>query len=226
MHPGDGNLGLEWDPPLQEDPRAPVTGYRVRYRQEGSSSWTNVSRSDLSLRVQTVSGLSNGRTYEVGVASVNSVGTGATWTIGTGTPVAPTDSQSPPGPEGSEALNVGTLSSFWLDSTGARNHPEARNSYLTLDSCRTTLPVLVIWGNPEGKSHQDFDEWEAHIIPVEGIDRVTHRFVPNGEYVDLLGSVTMNPTDGRASLTVRIRGREDNTWGTWSRPSGLYCVEN
>ena len=226
VHPGDGNLGLEWDPPLQEDPRAPVTGYQLRYRQQGASSWINVSRSDPSLRVQTISGLSNGRTYEVGVASVNSVGTGVSWTTGTGTPTGSTDSQSPPGPEGSESLNVGTLSSYWLDSTGSHNHPDARNTYLTPDSCRVTLPILVIWGNPEGKTHQDFDEWQAHITPVEGIERVTHRFVAGGGYVDLHGSVTMNPTDGRASLTIRIRGREDDTWGTWSRQSSLYCVED
>ncbi len=226
VHPGDGNLGLEWDPPLQEDPRAPVTGYRVRYRQQGGSSWTNVSRSDPSLRVQTISGLTNGHTYEVGVTSVNSVGTGLTWTAGTGTPTGSTDSQSPPGPEGSPSLNVGPLSSYWLDSTGARNHPQARNSYLTPDSCSVTLPILVIWGNPEGKTHQDFDEWQAHITPGEGIERVTHRFVLDGRYVDLHGSVTMNPTDGRASLTIRIRGREDDTWGTWSRPSSLLCSEN
>ena len=226
VHPGDGNLGLEWDPPLREDPRAPVTGYRVRYRPEGSSSWTNVSRSNPSLRVQTISGLSNGHTYEVGVASVNSVGTGVTWTTGTGTPMGSTGSHSTPGPEGSASLNVGYLSSYWLDSTGTRNHPQARNSYLTLDSCRTTLPYLVIWGNPENKSHRDIDEWQAHITPGEGIERVTHRFVPNGEYVDLHGSVTMNPTDGRASLSIRIRGREEGTWGTWSNRSGLYCVEN
>ncbi len=226
VHPGDGILGLEWDPPLQEDPRAPVTGYRVRYRPEGGSSWTNVSRSDQSLRVQTISGLRNGSTYEVAVASVNHVGTGVAWTTSRGTPMGSTDSQSTPGPEGSESLDVGTLSSYWLDHTGARNHPEARHNHLTLDSCRTTLPILVIWGGPNDKSHGDIDEWQAHITPQEGIERVTHRFVPDGGYVDLKGSVTMNPVDGRAGLTIRIRAREGNIWGTWSRLSGLYCREN
>ena len=34
-HPGDRSLGLSWDEPVEEDSRAPVTGYRVRYREAG-----------------------------------------------------------------------------------------------------------------------------------------------------------------------------------------------
>ena len=37
VHPADRSLGLSWDPPVSEDSRAPVTGYRVRYREEGRS---------------------------------------------------------------------------------------------------------------------------------------------------------------------------------------------
>ncbi len=43
VNPADRSLGLSWEPPVEEDNRAPVTGYRVRYREEGRS-WRTVSR--------------------------------------------------------------------------------------------------------------------------------------------------------------------------------------
>ena len=104
-HPADRSLGLSWDPPVEEDARAPVTGYRVRYREEGRS-WRTVSRSDGLLGWQTITGLRNGTTYEVQVASVNSVGAGA-WTGVRGAPQAPRVSEPPPQPRGNEAFDVG-----------------------------------------------------------------------------------------------------------------------
>ena len=64
------------------------------------------------LQWQTVSGLRNGTTYEVQVASVNRVGTGA-YISKEGTPVAPKADQPPPEPEGEEPFNVGTLNVWW-----------------------------------------------------------------------------------------------------------------
>ena len=102
VHPADRSLGLSWDPPVSEDSRAPVTGYRVRYREEGRS-WRTVSRPTGLLGWQTIAGLRNGSAYEVQVASVNSVGAGA-WTETRGVPEAPQLGEPPPQPVGNEGI--------------------------------------------------------------------------------------------------------------------------
>ena len=45
----DGTLTAYWHTP-EDDPRAPITGYRVQYRPYGSSTWRNVTRTNNVLR--------------------------------------------------------------------------------------------------------------------------------------------------------------------------------
>ena len=228
VHPGDGNLVAEWKPPVGEDTRAPVTGYRVRYRQDGSSSWRSVSQSDPSLRVQTIGGLRNGQTYEVGVASVNSVGTGLYAPSKSATPKASQSSRTPPGPDGSKAIDVGALAVYWLDSSGRKGHPQAKGNQLTLESCSGTLPYFVFFiADKDGNdlADADVDEWQAHITPGEGVVRHSHRFGTSAvarEYIGMHGTVTMS---GEMYLSVRVRARVGGTWGSWSPTSGLLCAE-
>ena len=42
----DQALYVRWETPAAEDQRAPVSSYRMRYRQVGASSWRNVSRAN------------------------------------------------------------------------------------------------------------------------------------------------------------------------------------
>ena len=156
VHPADRSLGLSWDAPVKEDPRAPVTGYCVRYREEGRS-WRTVSRSDGLLGWQTITGLRNGISYEVQVASVNSVGAGA-WTGIRGAPQAPQVGEPPPEPEGDEAFDVGQLGVWW---DGA--DPDGNNwgNDRQMDSCAGTYSFTVIWDGP--RRDRNAEKWAAHI---------------------------------------------------------------
>ena len=220
VHPADRSLGLSWDVPAKEDARAPVTGYRVRYREEGRS-WRTVSRSDGLLRWQTVSGLRNGTTYEVQVASVNSVGAGA-WTGIREAPQAPRVSEPPPQPAGNKAFDVGQLGVWW-DGTD----PNGRNwgNDRQMDSCAGTYSFTVIWEGPE--DDRNAEEWAAHITLSGNANGVTYSFRRSldtqGDYYEMNGRVRL---DGQSALSIRVRGRYGSTWGEWSPPSGLYCFEN
>ena len=210
----DRALALSWGTPDDEDERAPVTAYRVRYRQVGSSSWRNVSRSSGSLStIQTITGLTNRRAYQVQVAAVNRIGTGA-WASGPGTPQAP---PPPPEPEGDETFNVGRLGAYWAD-------PDANGNTLQKESCTGSEGFRVIWAGPDDHDRRDI-EWDAHIVTRGGAGRVSHTFRETSGspgYFEMNGTVRM---EGDSSLSIRVRGRYGATWGTWSPPVGLYCFE-
>ena len=216
VHEGHGNLGLSWEPPTIQDERAPVTGYRVRYREEGRN-WRTVSRSDLSIQWQTITGLRNGLTYEVQVASVNRVGAGA-WTSSRGTPQG--ELSKPPGPVGLKAFNVGSLNVWWLGTDPNGKH---WGNLREMESCAGTYPFTVIWAGPE--DDRSMEEWAAHFSALRGLVSVTHSFKRspgNKEYYQMDGRVTM---DGRTSMSIAVRGRNGDKWGSWSPISSLICLE-
>ena len=221
VNPADRSLGLSWQPPVEEDARAPVTGYRVRYREEGRS-WRNVSRgSQDTVLWQTISGLTNGRNYEVQVASANRIGTGA-WTSAEGTPEAPEVGQAPPEPAGEDQFDVGRLAVWW-DGTD----PNGRNwgNERQMDSCAGTYSFTVIWAGPG--EDRNAEEWAAHIATSGQANAPTYSFrrSPDTQEDDyeMNGRVRM---DGEGYLSIRVRGRYGSTWGEWSPPAGLYCFEN
>ena len=74
--PDNQQVGLTWDPPA-DDGGAPIYDYQIQYSVAGAGSWTPVSNgTSLSL---TVSGLTNGTSYEFQVRGVNAVGA-SSWT--------------------------------------------------------------------------------------------------------------------------------------------------
>ena len=218
---GDQNLFLSWNVPPAEDQRAPVTSYRVRYRQQGSSSWNYLSRSDDDLSENdSITGLTNRTHYELQVAAVNRVGAGA-WASGKGTPQAPRAPE--PNPPGVEAFDVGNLGVFWLDSTGQYDHPDARSgNYLELESCDGDLHFLVIWSGPTGDRRAD--QWAAHISTEYGAGTVRHSFRESDTsgYFEMNGTVSVH---GDSYLTIQVRGRWGASWGEWSPRSSLICAE-
>ncbi len=121
--------------------------------------------------------------------------------------------------DGDPAFNVGTLGAFWTHTDGADGN------LLPIGDCNGPGSFLIIWDARE--DGRGADEWAAHIISHGGMSAVSYSFkesdaFPPGSY-EMNGTVNM---DGEGSLTIRVRGRFDDTWGTWSPPVGLFCLEN
>ena len=215
---GDQSLQVAWSWPEVRDPSAPVTSYRMRYRQLGASRWQNEPLDDDS-GWHTISGLTNRRHYEVQVAAVTRLGTGA-WASTKGTPQALSPSAAP-GPVGDEAFNVDRPNAYWEDPyVGGRN-------ILREQHCTGTKGFTVIWADPNAVSgpdvHRGADEWAAHIDTTRGAGTVTYGFRPSPSqrnYYEMNGTVNF---EGPGSLSLRVRGRFDSTWGTWSPTASLYC---
>ncbi len=97
-HGQDEGITAWWQTPPAGDEPAPVTSYKVRYRQVGmgTSPWQNLTRAnDDRSTTQEINNLTNRQHYEVQVAAVNRVGTGQ-WASVKATPQAPY--AAPPAP--------------------------------------------------------------------------------------------------------------------------------
>ena len=83
--PGDGVLTVSWSAPT-ETGGAAITSYDVEHKLGTLDTWTDVTRTDNDVSTtQVITDLSNGRTYNVRVRAVNSVGSGE-WAESSGTP--------------------------------------------------------------------------------------------------------------------------------------------
>ena len=104
-HGQDESITAWWQTPPAGDEPAPVTSYKVRYRQVGTSPWQNVTRAnDDRSATQEINNLTNRNHYEVQVAAVNRVGTGQ-WASVKATPQAPY--AAPPAPAGDPGPHAG-----------------------------------------------------------------------------------------------------------------------
>ena len=226
-HGQDEGITAWWQtPPAGEEP-APVTSYKVRYRQVGmgTSPWQNLTRAnDDRSTTQEINNLTNRQHYEVQVAAVNRLGTGQ-WASVKATPQAP--HAAPPAPTGDPDLTLGTLGLFWGKSITGNT--------LWADTCTGLRSFRIIWDGPKGHA-RGADEWAAHINTNRGAGAVTHDFretpiryqegdedsdsQQHSGYYELNGTVNF---EGNGSLSVNVRGRFGETWGTWSPTGSLYC---
>ena len=220
----DQGITAWWQTPPAGDERTPLTSYKVRYRQVGTSPWQNVTRAnDDRSATQEINNLTNRQHYEVQVAAVNRLGTGQ-WASVKATPQAPY--AAPPAPTGDAALTLGILGLFWDNSTTGNT--------LWADTCTGSRSFSIIWDGPKGRA-RGADEWAAHINTSGGAGAVTHGFreipipVQEGDedsepqhsgYYEMYGTVNF---EGNGSLSVNVRGRFGETWGTWSPTGSLYC---
>ena len=202
-------FSASWTRPTEPDERAPVTSYRIRHRQIGTSSWQNVTADDCC--ATTVTGLTNRRHYEVEVAAVNRLGASPWAGPVNVTPQPPYE--EPPGPTGNAALSLGTLGPNWTT-------PDSGNDLG--GSCTGLRSFRIIWSGPDEHA-RGADEWAAHISTSGGAGEVTHAFRPSpGErdYYELNGTVSFQ---GTGTVSLKLRGRFGQTWGTWSPTGSLYC---
>ena len=226
-HGQDEGITAWWQTPPAGDEPAPITSYKVRYRQVGmgTSPWQNLTRAnDDRSATQEINNLTNRQHYEVQVAAVNQVGTGQ-WASVKATPQAP--DSPPPAPTGDAALTLGILGLFWDNSPTGNT--------LWADTCTGLRSFRIIWDGPKGHA-RGADEWAAHINTNLGAGVVTHGFreIPiryqegdedsdseqHSGYYELNGTVSFQ---GNGSLSVNVRGRFGEIWGTWSPTGSLYC---
>ena len=223
----DEGITAWWQTPPAGDEPAPVTSYKVRYRQVGmgTSPWQNLTRAnDDRSTLQEIKNLTNRQHYEVQVAAVNRLGTGQ-WASVKATPQAP--HAAPPAPTGDPDLTLGTLGLFWGKSITGNT--------LWADTCTGLRNFRIIWDGPKGHA-RGADEWAAHINTNRGAGVVTHDFretpiryqegdedsdsQQHSGYYEMYGTVNF---EGNGSLSVNVRGRFGETWGTWSPTGSLYC---
>ena len=222
----DEGITAWWQIPPAGDEQAPVTSYKVRYRQVGTSPWQNLTRAnDDRSATQEINNLTNRQHYEVQVAAVNRVGTGQ-WASVKATPQPPY--AAPPAPTGAPDLTLGTLGLFWDNSTTGNT--------LWTDTCTGSRSFRIIWDGPKGHA-RGADEWAAHINTNLGAGAVTHDFretpiryqegdedsdsqPQHSGYYDMYGTVNF---EGNGSVSINVRGRFGETWGTWSPTGSLYC---
>ena len=191
----------------------------------GTSPWQNLTRAnDDRSTLQEINNLTNRQHYEVQVAAVNRLGTGQ-WASVKATPQAP--HAAPPAPTGDPDLTLGTLGLFWGKSITGNT--------LWADTCTGLRNFRIIWDGPKGHA-RGADEWAAHINTSGGAGAVTYSFretpiryqegdedsdsQQHSGYYELNGTVNF---EGNGSLSVNVRGRFGETWGTWSPTGSLYC---
>ena len=226
----DGGLSLTWEKIVRFDPRAPVTGYHVRYRITGSSGrWTTSTRSETGLtRHHLVTGLTNRENYEVQVAAVNRIGTGP-YASATNVPQAPpTPPEDPPGAD--DSLDVGALGGHWTDGPGNDNFHTDSHGLNMIFACAEPQNFRVFWHGPRAREAievgRQADEWQAHLITRGRAGVVSYQFRPEYRRPSSAGLYATVQLHGPGSVTVRVRGRfGDDGWGVWSDPMGFYCAD-
>jgi len=83
--PGDTQVALDWDAPAY-DGGPSITDYRVQYKLSSSGTWLTFADGTSTTSAGTVTGLTNGSSYDFRVAATNSVGTGSNVTVSNITP--------------------------------------------------------------------------------------------------------------------------------------------
>ena len=221
LTPGDGTLSVSWDAP--GDRGAAITDYDVRYRTSGS--WTDHTHVGTA-RTATISGLSNGTSYEVQVRAENVAGEGDWSPSASATPQTAPDMAAAPTLTPSD----GQIEVAWdaPDDRGApitdydvryRSGTGAWTDHTHVGTARTaTISSLANGTSYEVQVRAENSEGEGDWSPSAS---ATPRTVPDAPAAPTLtpgdGQIAVSwdaPDDGGAAITdydVRIR-----TSGSWT----------
>ena len=83
--PGSAQLGLSWSAPANTGGAA-ISDYQVQFKLTSASTWTTFTDGVSTATAATVTGLTNGTSYDVQIAAINSLGTGGFSTSVTSVP--------------------------------------------------------------------------------------------------------------------------------------------
>ena len=157
---GDGRLGVSWTAP--SDNGAAIDDYDVRYRPAGGS-WMELPDGVKSTATSaTITGLTNGTTYEVQVRAGNSVGDGPWSASATGTPVASASAPSAP-PAPALTAGDGQLGVSWtapsdngasIDDYDVRYRPSGGSWTELPDGVKSTATSATITGLTNGTAYE------------------------------------------------------------------------
>ncbi len=144
--PGDGQASVRWSPGYT-DPRAPITGYRVRVYTTLSGTPVQTLDSPADATGTVLTGLTNGTTYSVTVAAMNSVGESYPGYGMSFTPIGP-----PTAPTNPTAVSTtsGAVTLTWAvpTSTGGRPITSYRIYGFTDPAATTALPGSPVTVGP------------------------------------------------------------------------------
>ena len=120
--PGDGRATVRWSPGYA-DPRAPITGYRIRVYTTLGGTPVQTLDAPADATETVITGLTNGTTYSVTVAAMNSVGESYPGYGMSFTPIGP-----PTAPTNPTAVSStpGAVTLTWAAPTSTGGRPDHR----------------------------------------------------------------------------------------------------
>tara|TARA_B100000953_G_scaffold146589_1_gene121376 strand:- start:1874 stop:3385 length:1512 start_codon:yes stop_codon:yes gene_type:complete len=134
---GDTQSALSWTAP-GSDGGVAVTGYRIEQSTDGGTTWTTVvADTESTSTAYTVTGLTNGSTYDFRVSAVNAAGTGAASSSAGASPVAPTTTTTAP----TTSVGPTTTTSAPTTSTSTTTTVPATTSTTTTVPATTSAPT-------------------------------------------------------------------------------------
>lgn len=195
----DGELAVTWTAPASAGSSA-ITDYVVSYKLTSATSWTTFSDGVSATIGATITGLSNGSTYDVSIAAKNSVGVGAVVT-GQGQPqaavtyTAPTKCAPATAPPTVTAPNNYTAMRYTMHNRSAANPswPGAGVPAAT-STVGQGLPLVAAVDSPQVPANTDLPVYSSNIVALE-----PGRIINSGG--SLSSSTTTQVVDWRSTVS-------------------------
>lgn len=200
---------VQWHAPADHG-SSPVTGFVVRYRRAGQTTWS--SRLPASPHERVVPSLENGTTYEFQVAAVNSVGEGP-WTA----PVPATTWSLPSAPRNPSAkptTHAGELNATWSPPSSSGGAPSTRyiveraisgTTWWVRMPVASTIPLTI----------RDLTPGRSYDVRVAAITAVGQ-----GPWSTIASGVPIGPPSAPRSVVASARAGSVRL--TWSSPATTY----